>query len=253
MIFDNNIVIALLLTLIAGGATGIGSIISLLSNKFNKKNLCFYLGLSAGVMIFISFVELLPEAISRVGFLKANLMFFAGMLFIMLLDYLIPHEYIGERCRMKKYNKKLMTCGIFTAIGIAIHNFPEGIAIMIGSLEDLSLGVSLAFAVAIHNIPEGIAIATPIYFATKDRGKAFWLSLFSGLTEPLGAIIALVILYPFLSENLLAYSLAFVAGIMVFISFDELLPLSFKDNKGHLSMVGIIIGMMIMSVSLYLF
>ena len=229
-------------------------LITLFIKRPKKTYLRFSLGLSTGVMIYVSLVELLARAIENVGFLKANIAFFCGIIFIMLIDYFIPHEYIEERVGLKVEDKKLMAAGVFTALGIAIHNFPEGIAVFMSSLGDIKLGVVLAFAIALHNIPEGMAVAMPIFYATKSRKKAFWYSLLSGIAEPVGAVVAIVVLAPFLNPAILFFSLAFVAGIMVFISFDELLPLVYegKGKGGHLAIVGVIIGMAIMAVSLYL-
>ncbi len=243
----------LLLTFIAGISTGIGSLISLFTKTFNKSYLQFCLGFSAGVMIYVSFVELLSSSVSEIGFLKGNIAFFSGILFIMLIDFLIPHEYIEEHVKVDKKNRKLMTAGVFTALGITIHNFPEGLAVFMGSVKDVNLGITLCFAIAIHNIPEGIAVSMPIYYATKSRKKAFFYSFFSGIAEPIGAIIGFLILRPFITSFVLSFILAFVAGIMVFISFDELLPLSFENSKGHIAISGTILGMAIMALSLYLF
>jgi ZIP family zinc transporter len=243
----------LLLTVIAGLSTGIGSLISLFIKEFKKSYLRFSLGLSAGVMIYVSFAELLPGAIEGLGFLYANFAFFGGILFIMAIDFCIPHSYIEEHAKCCKGDHKLMSAGRFTAIGIAIHNFPEGMAVFISSMSDISLGLPLAFAIAVHNIPEGIAVAMPVYYATKSRKKAFWYSMLSGVAEPVGALVAALFLMPFITPSILAGCLAFVAGIMVFISFDELLPLTFKDEKGHTPIIGIIFGMALMAFSLYLF
>jgi ZIP family zinc transporter len=248
-----NIEIPLALTILAGLSTGIGSLISLFITNFKKKYLVFALGLSAGVMIYVSFAELLATAIEGVGFGPANLAFFVGIVFIMAIDFLMPHNYIGEHVKVDKKDKKLMTAGVFTAIGIAIHNFPEGLAVFVSALGDITVGVPLAFAIAMHNIPEGIAVAMPIYYATKSKAKAFWISLLSGVAEPVGAVIGILILAPFLTTDIMSLLLAFVAGIMIFISFDELLPLSLKDEShAHLSILGLFLGMAIMALSLEL-
>jgi ZIP family zinc transporter len=242
----------LVLTFLAGISTGFGSLISLFIREYKRSYLQFSLGLSAGVMVYVSFAELLASAIETIGFLKANIAFFGGILLIMVLDFSIPHEYIEERMTLESGDRKLMTTGILTTIGIAIHNFPEGIAVFMSSIGDIRLGIALAVAIAIHNVPEGIAIAMPIFYATKSRKKAFWYSLLSGIAEPVGALIGIAILMPFLTAAILSLSLAFVAGIMVFISFDELLPLSYEGDVGHMAIFGILIGMLIMALSLFL-
>ena len=203
-------------------------------------------------MIYVSFVELLPSAINVVGAIKANVFFFGGIIMVMLVDFFIPHEYIAEKIRTPGHDKKLMAAGIFTAIGIGIHNFPEGLAVFMSAMADIKLGVALAIAIALHNIPEGIAVAMPIFYATKSRRKAFWYSFLSGFAEPAGAVIAILVLMPFLNPVVLSLSLAFVAGIMVFISFDELLPLSCQSDGYHISIFGVIIGMAVMALSLIL-
>jgi ZIP family zinc transporter len=254
MIMDIGVAwIPLLLTFLAGMSTAIGSFISLFMRKLEKRYLCLTLGFSAGVMIYVSFTELLRSSIDSIGFAPANVAFFAGIVAIMAIDFSIPHEYIEERVRVDKKNRKLMAAGVFTAIGIAIHNFPEGIAVFMSALSDLSVGIPLAIAIAIHNIPEGIAVSMPIYYATKDHLRAFKYSFLSGLAEPVGALLAFALLFPFLTSELLALSLAFVAGIMVFISVDELIPLSYKHGEGKYTIIGIIVGMGIMAFSLYLF
>lgn len=250
---NTNLWIPLLLTFLAGLSTGAGSLLSLFIKDFKKSYLQFSLGLSAGVMVYISFVELLKTAIVNVGFLSANIAFFAGMAFIMLLDFLIPHSYIEENITRHCADKEMMRAGVFTALGIAIHNLPEGLAVFTSSMMDIKLGMGLAIAIALHNIPEGIAIAMPIFYATKSKKKAFWYSFLSGMAEPLGAVVGILLILPFLTPSVVNFALAFVAGIMVFISFDELLPLSFKHEEPHLSMLGVISGMFIMALSLHIF
>jgi ZIP family zinc transporter len=203
-------------------------------------------------MIYVSFMELLPQAIKNIGAGRANLAFFAGILAFMAVDFFIPHEYIAERIKTEHHDKKLYAAGLFTAAGIAIHNFPEGIAVFMSALVNLKLGIILAVAIALHNIPEGIAVAMPIFYATKNKRKAIWYSFLAGFAEPAGAAIALLILMPFLTPLVLSFSLAFVAGIMVFISFDELLPLSCQNEGYHISIAGLIIGMALMAMSLVL-
>ncbi|OGX16885.1 MAG: hypothetical protein A3K83_04055 [Omnitrophica WOR_2 bacterium RBG_13_44_8b] len=247
---NTKIWLPLLLSFLAGLFTVMGSLITFFIRDFKRSYLQFSLGLSSGVMIYVSFVELLAAAIKVIGPLKANFAFFSGIILFMLIDFLIPHEYIEERIRTDTHDKKLMAAGIFTTLGIAIHNFPEGIAVFMSSLVSIKLGIVLAIAIALHNIPEGIAVAMPIFYATKSKRKAFWYSFLSGFAEPAGAVIALLLLMPFLGPSVLSLCLAFVAGIMVFISFDELLPLSCEGEGYHISISGVIIGMLIMALSL---
>ena len=268
---------ALLLTTLAGLSTGIGSAIAYFIRTPKYSYLALMLGFSAGVMIYISFAELLKTAIDDVGFGIANLGFFIGIAFIAVVDILIPHEYEEERYQKahssvadqgeSRHEKEadlpstpaarnssvLMRAGVLTAIGIAIHNFPEGLVTFSSAATgDTLLGVSIAVAIAIHNIPEGIAVSVPIYYATGSRRRAFLYSFSSGLAEPLGAIIGYAILLPFLTPTLLSTLLAFVAGIMVYISLDEILPLAHRYGKEHLVIIGIGAGMLVMATSLFL-
>ncbi len=241
-----NYLVALLLSLIAGASTMIGSLISISIKRLKPAYTSLALGFSAGVMIYISMIELMGGSIKSLGFLYANLAFFGGITVIFLIDHFIPHTYKEEG------NTKLMRLGIATAIGLAIHNFPEGIAVAMSSLKSLSLGIPIAIAIIIHNIPEGISVAMPIYYATGSRKKAVFYSALSGLAEPIGALISIIILAPFMSDALLNLILAGVAGVMVFISFDELLPYSFHGNRGHHGVMGVFLGMLIMAISLKL-
>jgi ZIP family zinc transporter len=264
----NDILIAFGLTLFAGLSTGIGSAIAFFTKQTNTKFLSIALGFSAGVMIYVSFVEIFFKAkeslIDAIGYYPGSWLtvgsFFAGIALIAIIDRLIPsaenpHEIklIEDAEKGSKKNKRLMRMGVFTALAIAIHNFPEGLATFIASLEDPGLGVAIAVAIAIHNIPEGIAVSVPILYATGNKRKAFTLSFLSGLAEPVGALVGYFILLPFLTELTFGILFAGVAGIMVFISIDELLPAAREYGEHHLSIYGLIAGMAVMSVSLLLF
>jgi ZIP family zinc transporter len=265
----NGILTALLLTLIAGAATGIGGALVLFKKKLSSNTLAASLGLSAGVMIFISLAELLPEAqaeIVAIGSVKYGealtlLAFFGGMGIIMLIDFLVPeyenpHEVSelsledGSQSSQSNKEKALHKLGILSALAIAIHNFPEGIATVASAFDDTGIATSVALAVAIHNIPEGIAVALPLLYGTGNRRKAFGWALLSGLAEPLGAMVGMLILLPFLSPALLAVLFACVAGIMIYISFDELLPMAERWGHHHLSIYGVTTGMLIMAMVL---
>jgi len=246
------IIIPFLLTLLAGLSTVAGAFIFLQYKFCHKKFIGFFLGLSAGVMIYLSFMELLPYSIRNLGFLNANIFFFIGIIFMALLDFFIPHRYLEEKiCRREDIiDHKMLSTGLVVAIGLIIHNIPEGMAVFLSSFSDPKLGLILALAIAIHNIPEGIAVAAPIFHATNNKTKAIKYSFISGMAEPFGAIIAYLLLRPYLSQDILAYIFALVAGVMVYISFDELLPACFKDGHGHRAILGIMTGMAIVSTSL---
>ncbi|MDF0728387.1 zinc transporter ZupT [Cytobacillus sp. S13-E01] len=265
-----GVLFALGLTVFAGLATGIGSLLALLTSKTNTKFLSIALGFSAGVMIYVSMIEIFAKAnTSLSGALGKELGswltvggFFGGMILIALIDKFIPKQ--GNPHELKKVEEMsqssvngaqdpaLLKIGTFTALAIAIHNFPEGIATFTSALQDPALGVAIAIAIAIHNIPEGIAVSVPIYFATGDKKKAFKLSFLSGLSEPVGAIVAYFFLMPFLNDVMFGIIFAAVAGIMVFISLDELLPAAKKYDETHLSIYGLMAGMAVMALSLLL-
>lgn len=263
-----TILFAFGLTIFAGLATGIGSIMSFFSKGYNPKFLAASLGFSAGVMIYVSFVEIFPKAQhslvnvfgTKEGSIYTVVAFFAGIAVIALIDMLIPsfenpHEVknINERNLDESNKKKLLRMGIFSALAIAIHNFPEGLATFMGALSDPTLGISIAVAIAIHNIPEGIAVSVPIYYATKNRTKAFWYSFLSGLAEPVGALLGYFILRSYFNDATFGLIFAGVAGIMVYISLDELLPTAEEYGEHHIAIGGLIGGMAVMAVSLLLF
>jgi ZIP family zinc transporter len=249
-----NIGYALLLSLLAGLATMIGSVLSLTVRKPGPKFLTLSCGFSAGVMIFVSFVELLDQSIKAVGHPLAYLAFFVGMAATFFVDSLVPHDYLAEHNVDPVLCKKTNLCraGFFVALGITIHNFPEGLAVFAGTLSSIHTGIAIAIAIALHNIPEGIAVSVLVYAATRSRRKAFQWSALSGLAEPLGALIAAVFLMPFLNAGVIGFVLAAVAGIMVFISIDELVPISRAYGEEHLSIVGLMAGMIVMALSLWL-
>ena len=257
---------ALLLTLLAGLSTGIGSGIAFAARRTNKRFLSISLGFSAGVMIYVSLAEILTQAQAtlsaelgrRGGGWATAAAFFGGMLVIALIDKLIPsyenpHEVRAVEQASSPAKGKLMRMGVFTALAIAIHNFPEGLATFVSALPQPGLAIPIVAAIALHNIPEGIAVSVPIYQATGSRKKAFLYSFLSGLAEPLGAVIGWLVLMPVMNDVVFGCVFAGVAGIMVFISFDELLPAAREYGEHHLSLYGLIGGMAVMAVSLLLF
>ncbi|MBL7092458.1 zinc transporter ZupT [candidate division KSB1 bacterium] len=252
---NENLGIALLLTTGAGLATTIGSLIGLAVRKPGPKFMGFTLGFSAGVMILVSFVELLQGSVESIGFLSAHLAFFLGMISFFLIDTLIPHDYIGQYDhKICESDHGLKRTGMLIALGIGVHNFPEGLATFAGALEDVHLGIAIAVAIAIHNIPEGLAVSAPIYAATGSRKKAFFWSFLSGVSEPIGAGLAALVLLPFLTTVVVGWLLAAVAGIMIAISLDEIIPVAktFGGEHSHVPILGIITGMFVMAVSLWL-
>jgi ZIP family zinc transporter len=265
----DNLLMAFGLTLFAGLSTGIGSAIAFFAKKTNTAFLSISLGFSAGVMIYVSFVEILVKARDELVVVSGEVAaywyttaaFFGGILFIAIIDRLIPsvenpHEmHLVEEMAddTVRKNSKLMRMGMFTALAIAIHNFPEGLATFTAAITNPALGIAIAVAIAIHNIPEGIAVSVPVYYATGSKKKAFWLSFASGLSEPVGAVIGYLILMPFMGPVVFGVLFAGVAGIMVFISLDELLPAAEEYGEHHLSVYGLIAGMGVMALSLLMF
>lgn len=285
----NEIMLPFLLTLFAGLSTGIGSLIAFVAKKTNKRFLSFSLGFSAGVMIYVSMIEIFVKAKDslaaelgeRGGSWTTVAAFFGGIFLIAIIDKLIPSEEnpheakrVVADCKHTKDGKcetcvaeegcireeqdapqksKLMRMGLFTALAIAVHNFPEGLATFVSALQEPSIAIPIVAAIAIHNVPEGIAVSVPIYQATGSRKKAFFYSFISGLAEPVGAIIGWLILMPVMNDIVFGVIFAGVAGIMVFISVDELLPAAREYGEHHISIYGLIAGMMVMAISLLLF
>ena len=269
----HNVIYALLLTLMAGLATGIGSLIAFFTRKTNTRFLSISLGFSAGVMIYISFMEMLFSARLEIGQILGNgktgdivaiATFFGGIALAAIIDKMIPasenpHELHsveeldgGNGTQSHIHTKSLKHTGFITALAIGIHNFPEGIAAFMTAYEDVGVGIAIAIAIAIHNIPEGVAVAVPIYYATGNKKKACMYSMLSGLAEPIGALIAFAILMPFITPMLISCTMSIVAGIMVYISFDELLPAAHQYGQSHLAIAGLVAGMIVMATSLIL-
>lgn len=265
---------AFLLTLFAGLATAFGAIIAFWGDPKNTKVLSIGLGFSAGVMIYVSFVEILVKSQDAFTLKYGEILgeslglvaFFIGIAISFIIDQIIPdninphHSLDVENAidkddiqSIQRHRAPLKRVGLFTAIAIALHNFPEGFATFISALDNMSTGIAIAMAIAIHNIPEGLAVSLPVYHATGNRKKAFLYALASGLTEPVGAIIGFLILAPWMGEMTLGVTFGIVAGIMVYISFDELLPAARLYGNDHTTIFGLVMGMIVMSVSLILF
>ena len=271
---STQVLYAFLITLWAGLSTGIGSALIFFTKRTNRVFLSVSLGFSAGVMVYVSFVELFRSAETtmtplygeRLATLYATLAFFAGVALIGIIDRLIPeaenpHELPDQSAvqslqegpdQTTAQQQSLLRTGMVTAIVLAIHNFPEGMVTFMSALTDLSLALPIAIAIALHNIPEGISVAIPIYHATGNKRKAFFLSLASGLAEPIGGLLGFLLLRPFLTPTVMGCCFAIIAGIMVYISFDELLPAAERFGHHHTALYGLIGGMAFMAVSLLL-
>lgn len=271
-LLGSNVALALVLTTFAGLSTGVGSIIAFFVERTNFRFLSISTGFSAGVMLYVSFVEIFPKATESIAERHplewANwltvLGFFGGIVGILLIDLLIPKAENPHEVRSQDQveelhahspelsRSKLLRTGMFTALAIGVHNFPEGLATFMATLQDPSLGIAIAVAIALHNIPEGISVSVPIYYATGSKRLAFRYSLLSGLTEPVGAVVGYLLLRPFLTPALMGGLFAAVAGIMVYISLDQLLPASRAFGKGHDTLMGLMGGMVVMALSLLL-
>jgi ZIP family zinc transporter len=272
-VIENAVLFALLVTVGAGLATLVGASLALFARHTNRKFLAVSLGFSAGVMIYVSFVEIIPKAIS---FLSPEygegwspgamaIAFLGGLTGMALLYRLIPdlehpslddaHTSVSleDPALVSQMDKSLLRAGIGVALAITLHNFPEGMATFFLTLEDPQVGLAVGVAIAIHNIPEGIAVAIPLYYATKSRAKAFGFGALSGLAEPLGAILGYLVLRPFMNDTILGITFGAVAGIMVYISIDSLLPAARQYGSGQLAIYGVIAGMAVMAASLVLF
>ena len=283
---DEIIIFALLLTLLAGLSTTIGCIISFFVKEPSPRFISLIMGFSAGVMILISFVELLQEGIKTMGLFTGLLFFFVGMFIMLLIDVSISHRYEFETLHILyeeinnhnnnnknsfienskprqrghhqhrhghyRYKEKMEKTSLLVFLGIFIHNIPEGVATFVATINRIELGILLAIAIALHNIPEGIAVSVPIYASTKNRKKAFLWSFLSGISEFIGAVVIGLVFFPFIDDFALGAMLAVVAGLMVYISLDELLPVSHSLGKEHMAILGIMLGMIVMTLSLIL-
>ena len=257
----NNYQLGLLITFLAGMATVLGGCLTFFIKKDNLKSLSFGLGLSAGVMIFIGLTEVLKDSGELLSKYFPNHFawlvfagFFVGVLIAVLLDIIIP-DHIEEDLFVNKDDcipdkHRIKRAGILVAIAISLHNFPEGLSTFFMTTQDVALGVSVAMAIAIHNIPAGIAIALPIYHATGKKRLAILYSFLSGVSELVGAIIGLVLLQTVMPQMAVGFIFATVAGILIYISFDTILPLSREYGDGHYSVFGVMSGMFVIWLSL---
>ncbi|XP_059430568.1 zinc transporter ZTP29 isoform X1 [Corylus avellana] len=263
---DSQVLVALALSLVGGASTSIGALFVILNPAPNLKVLGLLQGFAAGLMLSISFLDLAHNAINSIGFLKGNLWFFAGVIFFAVVANFIPEPTLvpvsdvkskkksgdeGGKDIMKKHRRQVLYSGIVTAIGISLHNFPEGMAVFLGSMKGLRVGVNLALAISLHNIPEGVAVALPVYFATQSKWQAFKLATLSGFAEPLGVIIVAYLFPSSLNPEILEGLLGSVGGVMAFLTLHEMLPLAFDYAGQKQAVKAVFFGMAFMSASLY--
>ncbi|GKU94065.1 hypothetical protein SLEP1_g7601 [Rubroshorea leprosula] len=264
MSMDSQVLVALALSLVGGLSTSIGALFVILNPAPNLKMLGLLQGFAAGLMLSISFLDLAHNAMNSIGFLKGNLWFFAGVVFFAIIANFIPEPTIApssnvknkkknddEKDVMKKHRRQVLFSGIITAIGISLHNFPEGMAVFLGSIKGLRVGLNLALAIALHNIPEGVAVALPVYFATQSKWQAFKLATLSGFAEPLGVVIVAYLFPSSLSPEILEGLLGSVGGVMAFLTLHEMLPLAFDYAGQKQAVKAVFLGMAFMSASLY--
>ncbi|KAM3240939.1 hypothetical protein ACQJBY_054152 [Aegilops geniculata] len=263
---EQHVPVALALSFVGGLSTSLGALLVIVNPSPDLKRLGLLQGFAAGLMLSISFLDLAHNALNSIGFLKANLWFFAGVLFFGFVVKFIPEPTFvpttdaskkktdddgSGKDMMKKHRRQVLFSGIITAVGISLHNFPEGMAVFLGSVKGLRVGVNLAIAIALHNIPEGVAVALPLYFATKSKWQAFKYATLSGLAEPLG-VFSVAVLFPSnLNPEILEGLLASVGGVMAFLTLHELLPLAFDYAGQKQAVKAVFVGMAVMSASLY--
>uniref|UniRef100_A0A0D3F1Z4 Zinc transporter ZTP29 n=1 Tax=Oryza barthii TaxID=65489 RepID=A0A0D3F1Z4_9ORYZ len=259
---ESHVLVALALSLVGGLSTSIGALFVILNPTPNLKMLGLLQGFAAGLMLSISFLDLAHNALNSIGFLKGNLWFFAGVLFFGLVVKFIPEPTVvptadagkkqtdddgSGKDMMKKHRRQVLFNGIITAVGISLHNFPEGMAVFLGSMKGLRVGLNLAIAIALHNIPEGVAVALPLYFATNSKWQAFKVATLSGFAEPLGVIIVAYLFPSSLNPEVLEGLLGSVGGVMAFLTLHEMLPLAFDYAGQKQAVKAVFVGMAFMS------
>ncbi|OMO78100.1 Zinc/iron permease [Corchorus olitorius] len=263
---DSQVLVAIALSLVGGLSTSLGALFVVLNQAPNLKMLGLLQGFAAGLMLSISFLDLAHNAMNSIGFLKGNLWFFSGVVFFAVVANFIPEPTLSQSSEvkgkkkngdeggkdiMKKHRRQVLFSGIITAIGISLHNFPEGMAVFLGSMKGLRVGINLALAIALHNIPEGVAVALPVYFATQSKWQAFKLATLSGFAEPLGVVIVAYVFPSSLSPEILEGLLGSVGGVMAFLTLHEMLPLAFDYAGQKQAVKAVFFGMAFMSASLY--
>jgi len=254
--FSDESIRALLLSVIAGLATLIGATIVFLSKSTNKKTLAIALGFSSGVMLSVSFMDLIPSANAllvkamnyKLSVIFSVLVVALGIFLASLLDRFVPHQEFDEETGESPH-KNLYKVGFVSMLAIGLHNFPEGIATFMAGYENLSLGITIALAISLHNIPEGIVVAMPIFYATGSKKKAFKYAFLSGIAEPIGAFLAFLVLRPFINDIVLGAILALVSGIMIYVVIEELLPSSRQYGHNKTALIATFFGICIMPLT----
>lgn len=254
--FDERALIALLLALIAGMATLLGALVILITQSKSEKTLSASLGFAAGVMLSVSFLDLWAQSQTsliqrmgnRQGVILSVVFLLLGILFALSIDYFVPHEQ-SDPNENDKPHQNLYRVGFVSMLAIMFHNFPEGIATFSAGYEDLTMGISIALAISMHNIPEGITVAMPIYYATGKKMDALKYTFLSGMAEPLGALLAFLVLRPFINSFNLGVIFAIVAGIMIYIAIEELIPSSRQYGHPRLALFATFAGIIVMPLS----
>lgn len=253
--YMNPIVYGFLLTSIAGASTLIGAFLIFFHFKNTDKIIAGSLSFAAGVMITVSLTDLIPESIALLNtqhnlfptLLLSAIFLVIGILLSMMIDTYLPEQYTNTK------DGKLYRVGLISMLAIILHNVPEGIATFAASNSDITLGIALTIAIALHNIPEGISISVPIYYSTKSHLKALSYTFLSGISELLGAFIAFLFLSTFINNTVMGCLMATIAGIMLHISFYELLPMSKKYSFSLITKKYFIFGIFFMLIGHFLF
>lgn len=255
---------ALFLTTFAGIATVLGGLLATHRLLLNRGVLAAGLGFAAGAMLYVSFTDILAKSLDAFGDLydatgaygMMAVAFFTGLGVMVVINRVIPkdinlNDQEGVIIAQSRVRRRLMRSGLLIGIALCLHNFPEGFLVFMSAYDDPQTGLAVAVALAIHNVPEGIAIGAPLYAATKNRLKTIGLTALTGIAEPVGAIIGFLLLRDFLSGATLGWVFGVVAGMMVFICVDELLPAAKRfETDQKQTTYGFIGGMAVIATSL---
>lgn len=286
-LFSPPVLVAFAITFAAGMATVLGSLLVIWAQRTNTRLLAFGLAFSGGAMVYVSLVEIFVKANesfaktadAQTAYMYATLFFFAGVAILFAIDRFVPNPHTGldeKQVRSAaldaapnnggeapaafsdgqpptKQNAALARIALLAAMAITLHNLPEGLATFFATLDNPTVGLSLAIAIAVHNIPEGVSIAIPVYYASGSKTKAVAATAISGLAEPVGALIGYIALASFLSPFVFGAVFAVIAGAMVFLALDELLPAARVYTRGHETVYGMLAGMGAIAMSLILF